>query len=111
MNKIETVHNEELSFAEDVFMQSEEFKNYSQFQSHRKKLKRGQFGAFTDQKIQEFKKLNPKFWETHELAGDYYRSMKKPDLARMDYEHALTLEIPTLPERRQVERKLTKLRG
>ena len=37
--------------------------------------------------------------------------MKKPDLARMDYEHALTLEIPTLPERRQVERKLTKLRG
>jgi len=52
-----------------------------------------------------FEGSNPNFYHTHELLGDYHKAHKNIPQALKAYEKALSLEIATLGEKENIEKK------
>ena len=55
---------------------------------------------------EQFQQLNPSYYETYELLGDYYHAMEHTDLACPMWRAALECEIPKLPQRTALLKKL-----
>ncbi len=56
--------------------------------------------------IERFIKLNPNYYHTYELLGDYFKQKKKSDKATEMYKMALEKEIPYLSDRSKILKKL-----
>jgi len=95
----------ELNIAKDPFADSQEFKNYEEF----KKLS-SEFDdenkVLSDEFIHHYQSLNPDFWVGYYLAGKYYFNKKKLTKAKVEFQKALTKEITTLPDKKQVVKYL-----
>ncbi len=95
----------ELNIAKDPFADSQEFKNYEEF----KKLS-SEFDdenkVLSDEFIHHYQSLNPDFWVGYYLAGKYYFNKKKFTKAKVEFQKALTKEITTLPDKKQVVKYL-----
>jgi len=94
-----------LNIAKDPFADSQEFKNYEEF----KKLS-SEFDdenkVLSDEFIHHYQSLNPDFWVGYYLAGKYYFNKKKLTKAKVEFQKALTKEITTLPDKKQVVKYL-----
>ena len=62
--------------------------------------------ALTEFDPEQFQQLNPAYYETYELLGDYYHAMGHADLASPMWQAALECEIPKLPQRTALLKKL-----
>ena len=62
--------------------------------------------AVADEVIAEFSTLNPNYYLTHDLLGDYMMTMGDKAQAAHYWQRALDLEIPHAHERRRIERKI-----
>lgn len=96
----------ELNIAKDSFLDSREFKNYEEF----KKLS-SQFDEnkiLSDEFINHYQALNPDFWLVYYQAGKYYFNQKDYQKAKFEFEKALTKEITTVPNKKNVEKYLKK---
>ncbi|KFC23413.1 acyl-CoA--6-aminopenicillanic acid acyl-transferase [Epilithonimonas lactis] len=95
-----------LNIAKDSFVDSQEFKNYEEF----KKLS-SQFDEnkiLSDEFINHYQTLNPDFWLVYYQAGKYYFNQKDYQKAKIEFEKALTKEITTIPDKKNVEKYLKK---
>ncbi|WP_312767257.1 C45 family autoproteolytic acyltransferase/hydolase [Epilithonimonas sp.] len=97
----------ELNIRKDSFVDSQEFKNYEEY----KKLG-SQFDddnkILSDQFIERYQSLNPDFWWVYYQAGKYYFKQKEYQKAKIEFEKALTKEITTVPDKKNVEKYLKK---
>ncbi len=96
----------ELNIAKDPFVGSQEYKNYEEFktlstQFDGKKL-------LSDEFINHYQSLNPDFWLVYYQAGKYYYDQKNYSKAKSEFEKALTKEITTIPDKKNVEKYLNK---
>ncbi|WP_394798556.1 C45 family autoproteolytic acyltransferase/hydolase [Chryseobacterium indologenes] len=99
-----------LNIATDPFVNSEEFRNYETYRQINIKVSdaiRGR-GILTDDFLNRYLSLNPDFWKGYFLAGKYYFYKKEFSKAKTEFEMALTKEITTIPDKKNVEKYLHK---
>ncbi|WP_379968096.1 C45 family autoproteolytic acyltransferase/hydolase [Epilithonimonas sp. UC225_85] len=101
----------ELNIAKDTFVDSQEFRNYEEF-----RFAYAEFQELLSEKeilrsedlIQEYQSLNPDFWVVYYQIGKYYYQQKDYQEAKIQFEKALTKEITTVPDKKNVEKYLKK---
>lgn len=102
-----------LEIAEDPFVKSTEYEEFIFFKDVKQQMQEGlkmdKFNMNYDATY-AFEKSNPEYYLTYQLLGDYYVKNKQPHEAEICYEIALTKEIATEPEKREIEGSLKKLR-
>lgn len=98
----------EFNIAKYPFTDSQEFRNYEEF----KKLS-SEFDdenkVLSEEFINHYQSLNPDFWLGYYLAGKYYFKLKDYQRAKTEFEKALTKEITTVPDKKNVEKYLKKV--
>ncbi|WP_288459940.1 C45 family peptidase [uncultured Chryseobacterium sp.] len=100
----------ELNIPKDPFLDSPEFKNYERYKMMSEEVEKGIEGdiLLTDDFLSRYQSLNPDFWLVYYHAGKYYYSQKEYVKAKTEFEKALTKEITTVPDRKNVEKYLRK---
>lgn len=102
----------EANIKADAFLQTEAYVAYESY----RKLSRKVWAAIdqqthlTTEEQQNFIQSNPNFWEVHYLIGLYNYNKGYEQLALAHFSEAETKEITTLPERKQVEKYIRKLK-
>lgn len=109
---LKTMAQTELNIAKDSFLDTKEYADYEKF-----RIKNREFDQALNDKIElseeyisEFKKLNPELWVVYYKIGKYYQEKKQFQKALDNFETALTKEITTLPDRKEVEKQLKKVK-
>lgn len=100
----------ELNIARDLFINSQEFKNYEQYKVMSEEIQKAINGEvlLTDDFLPYYQSLNPDFWLVYYQAGKYYYNQKEYGKAKAEFEKALTKEITTVPDKRNIEQYLHK---
>jgi len=99
-----------LNIPADPFAGSVDFENYQAFRTLRREVK----AAIKDRTplspdtLERFAGLNPAFWETHFLMGEYYFHRREYAEALPHYRSAAALEVTTLADQRQLEKRIRK---
>lgn len=97
---------EELIIPEDEFLHSDEFQNYLAFKKEMKRFETDEI--ISEEEIHSFIQLNPEFWKTYFLVGEYYFEEKNYKNALENYKIALEKEITTVPDREFLEKRIRK---
>ncbi|MGK6351635.1 C45 family autoproteolytic acyltransferase/hydolase [Parapedobacter sp. DT-150] len=97
-----------LDIPADQFMHSVEFENYQTF---RKKLKElnaaiAAKAPLPDDTLAHFLQLNPEFWKTSFLIGEYYFSQRQYAKALSFFRQAAGKEVTTAPDRALIEKRI-----
>ncbi|WP_047246599.1 acyl-CoA--6-aminopenicillanic acid acyl-transferase [Maribacter thermophilus] len=106
------VAKNDLNIAKDPFLQSKEYKNYEQYRVLRNQVQ----DAIADEAriekpvLHQLIELNPNFWEAYYLVG-LYNYKKGYDRVALDYfEKALEKEVTTVPDKKNVEKLIRKIK-
>lgn len=100
-----------LNIPRDPFADSEEFQNYELSKMYGKEISEAaddKNTLLTDDVIPSYQAMNPDFWLVYYQSGKYYFSKKEYSKAKMEFEKALTKEITTVPDKKNVEKYLKK---
>lgn len=99
-----------LSINKSPFLDTKTYKDYEAYRILRREiLEKIEHKHLIDKHtLSKFISLNPNFWEVYYLAGLYYYNNKNYREAKREFEHCLTKEITTIPDRKKVEKKLKK---
>lgn len=92
-----------LGIPADPFLNTTDYQNFVQFRRIKEQLRKGGVG---DIDIAQFIRLNPSYYHTYVLAGDYFFKKKNYQQALAQYRVAKTKEIATLPERQYIDRQI-----
>ncbi|RLD35866.1 MAG: choloylglycine hydrolase [Bacteroidetes bacterium] len=95
--------------APDTLQLSTTYKSFLSYKKLRKKIEFAieKNSTVNSEVLESFTGVNPNFFYTWELIGDYYVNFGQTDSAYQSYQKALLLEIPNLYERERIERKCT----
>lgn len=98
----------ELNIPEDGFANSQEFRNYEEYRQSTIKINETihNTDVLTDEFLIHYTNLNPDFWKVYYITGRYHFSRKEYEKAKTEFEKALTKEITTLPDKREIEKYL-----
>ncbi len=93
---------------EDPFLYSRAYAGYERYRVLDRELDRALKGHITlpDSFFEEYISLNPELWSVYYKSGKYFKNKKQQDKARLYFETALTKEVTTLPDRREIEKNL-----
>ncbi|QXU51669.1 C45 family peptidase [Chryseobacterium sp. D764] len=100
-----------LNIPHDPFADSEEFQNYELSKMYGKEINEAaddKNTLLTDDVIPSYQSMNPDFWLVYYQSGKYYFNKKEYLKAKIEFEKALTKEITTVPDRKNVEKYLKK---
>nr|WP_317167752.1 C45 family peptidase [Chryseobacterium sp. Tr-659] len=99
-----------LNIARDPFADSQQFKNYEEYRKISPEINNAidDNKMLSDEFLAHYQALNPYFWKGYYLAGKYYFKNKEYSKAKSEFEKALTKEITTVPDRKEVEKYLKK---
>lgn len=100
-----------LNIVRDPFADSEEFAHYEQSKMLAKEINEAAENKdilLTDDLIPYYQSMNPDFWQVYYQSGKYYFNKKEYSKAKTEFEKALTKEITTVPDRKNVEKYLKK---
>ncbi|NRS88604.1 putative choloylglycine hydrolase [Flavobacterium sp. 7E] len=109
-DSIVSLEQEDLNFPKDPFLETKEYKNYELFRKEDRKADSllEDKKSFSMDFSKNYQALNPDYWEVYYKVGlDFYRK-KEYQLAKEQFEMALTKEITTLPEKEKVTQYLKK---
>ncbi|MBV8325839.1 C45 family peptidase [Chryseobacterium sp.] len=100
----------ELNIARDPFVDTREFKDYEEYRILQSKVNHAidSKNVLTDEFLARYVSLNPYFWKGYYLVGKYYFSRKEYSKAKTEFEVALSKEITTIPDQKNVEKYLKK---
>jgi len=100
-----------LNIPKDAFLETKEYADYEQFRIKNREFDEAlnEKRELSDEYILEFKNLNPELWAVYYKAGKYYQQKKQFHKASDNFQTALTKEITTLPDRKEVEKQLKKV--
>ena len=109
--EIVSLQEENLNIPKDAFLETSAYKNYELFRIEERKI-----DVFLETKkelssdfVKNYQSLNPNYWVVYYKVGlDFYRK-KQYQLAKKQFEKALTKEITTLPEKLEIEKYLKKI--
>ncbi|WP_313093432.1 C45 family peptidase [Chryseobacterium flavum] len=98
----------ELNIPEDGFANSQEFRNYEEYRQSTIKINETihNTDVLADEFLTHYTNLNPDFWKVYYITGRYHFSRKEYEKAKTEFEKALTKEITTLPDKREIEKYL-----
>jgi isopenicillin-N N-acyltransferase-like protein len=103
-------YDKEKTVSEDAFIHTKEFLNWEKFKTESQKLQNiinhRLNSKYSNSDIQEFIKLNPEFYRTYELIGDYYLKSDSLKLSLNYYENALQKDIPINNDRNKIVEKI-----
>jgi predicted choloylglycine hydrolase len=99
-----------LTLAEDPFLHTDTFQHYETYRQLSRDLQAlPKSQQWNEQQLQDFERLNPDFWKTHVLIGNYYQKRKSFALALSHFRQALDLEISSLAERSEILAEVRRL--
>lgn len=98
------------SIAADDFLGTQAYADYERYRTEDKKMQQFLEGSMPmpEQFAAQYEALNPDLWSVSFKLGLYFYRKRDYALARSYFETALTKEITTLPERKNVEKYLRK---
>ncbi len=101
----------ELNIGRDPFVNSQEFENYEQYKMMGEEVQKAVDGEvlLTDDFLPYYQSLNPDFWQVYYQSGRYYYNQKEYGKAKAEFEKALTKEITTVPDRKNIKKYLRKI--
>lgn len=111
-NYSKPIQNVKNLIKKDDFLQTKTYKNYEEFRNVRRKIL-DDISKKNNIKISIFehlKQLNPHYWEPYFLAGKYYYSKGYYTLALTEFEHSLTKEVTTVPDKKKIEKYIKKIK-
>jgi hypothetical protein len=96
----------------DSFLYTQAYQNYEKYriEIHQIKQAVADNKHLTPQFLEEFKRLNPQFWETHYWVGLYNYKRKYFRAALNNFMEASTKEITTVPEKAVVHSYIRRLK-
>jgi len=100
-----------LEVAEDPFLFSDEFKDYEAFKilkQHLIKATNTQ-DKIADTTTAQFVTLNPNYYETYRLLGNYFLATDEVERALKNYKLAIKMSIPYQEDREFIEQQIIKL--
>ncbi|MFO8067810.1 MAG: C45 family peptidase [Bacteroidales bacterium] len=111
---ITELYNEDLNIPEDEFIHTEEYQNFLKYKEETKRfedlLKAKKHKEIKEEEIIDYLKLNPEFYNTWVVSGNYYKSTGQKDKAIEHYETALSKEIPWQSEKEKIAKILKKIK-
>ena len=102
------IYKKDLNLPPDSFFYSQVWINYLDFRRLTSELQTSgeETETWSPEKLQSYLSLNPLFFWSYEVCGDYLaRTGRKTEAIKM-YQKALELDIPTLDERERIQKKL-----
>jgi len=105
-----SVANLNETIPESDFVHSKEFHDYEEFRSlsHEIENSISKEESISEVDILRLQKLNPYYWKSYSLAGDYYYNLEVYKKAIINYKKALNLEVTTLPDEERLEKMIRK---
>lgn len=106
------IYNEELTIAQDTLLESSVYVDLIDFRRLTKYIKNEieNKGLVPMDSLQKYEYINPEFYYTYVLLGDYYSYSGRKDLASEYWKKALTKEIPRVNEKYIIQKKIGKKR-
>lgn len=107
-----SVQEENLNITKDLFLETAAYKNYEIFRAENRKIDR-----FIKNKTElpihfaeYYQSLNPDYWLVYYKVGIALFQHKSYELAKVQFEMALTKEITAIPNKLEIERYLKKIK-
>lgn len=99
-----------LNIASDAFVESTDFENYEEFRVQMRNLETAiEKGlAVTDEALNDFMQLNPAFWKTSFLIGEYLYERRKYDRALHYFQLSASKEVATLRDKDLIRKRIRK---
>lgn len=109
---IVSFEQENLNIAKDPFLETAAYSNYQKFriEDHQMDLCLKNEENISPEFIAQYQSLNSNYWVVYYKAGLYFYQKKDWQLAKANFEKALTKEITTAPEKAQIEKYLKKIK-
>jgi len=106
-------HKKQLTIARDDFADSEAFKNYELFRIEDCKIDKAISNKLdlTPSEIRNYQQLNPDLWSVYYKIGKYYYDKGYYTASEIEFRKALSKEITTLPDQRNIEKYLKKMKA
>ncbi len=100
----------EENIAEDLFVNTEAYKDYEKYRKLNGKIIEAisKEQEVSEDKIKRLKYLNPHFWEVYKIAGDYYFQQKEFKKAVINYKQAKRRQVTTLPDEEYLDKMIKK---
>ena len=110
--KLVTMAESKMNIAKDPFLETKAYQNYEKFKLQSKVIHKAisEKKILSDLQIDDFIALNPDFWEVYFKAGKYYQQQKNYAKAIANFEKALSKEITTLPDEKEVRMQVEKVK-
>lgn len=104
------IASEEYNIAEDPFIHTKSYSDYETFRVLSRKI---ETATDTEQKIsakelKEFEQLNPEYWATYFVLGEYYYAHKNYKQALMAFNQAEKKEVTTVSDMKQLKKYIKK---
>jgi hypothetical protein len=97
-----------LTIPADSFLFSVRYQNFEKYKKMAHKLKNNP-AQISPSDIEQFLSLNPEYFHTYELAGDFYAGTGNKEKSADFYNFALSKEISSAADRMNISNKLSKL--
>lgn len=100
-----------LKVASDPFLETEDYQNYEKYRVEERQLEASiseENFIKSEIELKHFITLNPNYWKAHYLVGNYFYIQKKYALALPYFEKALSLEIPTTSNQKELKKLIKK---
>lgn len=99
-----TINEPALSIAPDSLLYSDQYQQYLRFKELAKQIEISieKKENLSQQLLDEFQTLNPNYYLTYELLGDYYQMQNNCKQATIYYDIALTKAIPWLKDKEEI---------
>lgn len=111
-SKVTSLQIESKNIAKDEFIDADAYKNYELFRIEDRKM-----DAFLENKTkltsdfaENYQSLNPNYWLVYYKVGLSFYQNKHYQLAKEQFEKALTKEITTVPAKLEIEKYLKKIK-
>ena len=107
-----TLSMPDLSMPKDSFINTQAFLNYEKYRKEKRIVQQiiDENLDYNSKDIDSFISLNPESWEVYYLVGTYFYERKYYKAALLQFEKALSKEITTVPERKEIEKYIKKIK-
>ncbi|GIZ14383.1 C45 family autoproteolytic acyltransferase/hydolase [Capnocytophaga catalasegens] len=98
---------EDLSLPADDFLQTQTYEDYQKYRIEEQVLQEAisQKKKISQEQIHAYQKLNPNLWKVYAKVGEYYYSKGWYRASYLQFQQALSKEIPSTFERKKIEKK------
>ena len=110
--KINSLSMPQYLIAKDSFINTLAYHNYEKFKIEKNEIQQiiNKNISISKERLDSFKSLNSDSWEVYFIVGKYYYQKKYYSAALKEFEKALTKEITTVPERKNIENYIKKIK-